>query len=262
MARETGKLPSAADFAHTPSKKITWERLMAFLNPSRLEHPQIAQRLALFAMYGPSDDEGFLRAGYLGRHKLADFEVDRMARECYEAELIKLLNRPKDILTVIVAELLPKALDFQYKEKDVEELFACITRDPEGFMHFSDLQRVITTDFHRRLTSVIDSSKSPAKPGNDGLPFQSAQASRLTAVCRKKKLLPNQEFEVLSSKLHRGATLIASLEEQNMSASLSANVQLIRRLGPTHDRWDRYCAVRQGAVLTTHNRRLAKLKAP
>ncbi|KAF4716535.1 hypothetical protein FOZ63_033540, partial [Perkinsus olseni] len=245
-----------------PSEKITWKRLMAFLNPSRLEHPHISQRLALFALYGPSDEEGFLRGGYLGRHKVADFEIDRMARECYETELIRMLNRPKDTLTVIVAELMPKALDVQYTEKDVKELLACITRDPDGYMQFSDLQPVIINDFHRRLREVIERSHSPATTGNDGLPFQSAQASRLTAVCRKKKLLPNQEFEVLSSKLHRGSTLIAPLEEQNKSESLSANVQLIRGLGPTHDRWDRYCAIRQGAVLTGHNRRLVKLHAP
>lgn len=41
---------------------------------------------------------------------------------------------------VIVAELLPKALDLEYTEKDVETLLARTTRDSDGHMQFSDLQ--------------------------------------------------------------------------------------------------------------------------
>mmetsp|Transcript_22866 Transcript_22866/g.41437 ORF Transcript_22866/g.41437 Transcript_22866/m.41437 type:complete len:372 (-) Transcript_22866:127-1242(-) len=49
----------------------------------------------------------------------------------------------------------------------------------------------------------------------------------------------------VSKKLNAYSTLCGSLEDQSMTEELRQNVMLCRGLGPLHDRWDRYCALRR-----------------
>merc|ERR1719253_1438031 len=67
----------------------------------------------------------------------------------------------------------------------------------------------------------------------------------LMEVTRRKKISEPEEQLSRLKKLQSGCTLIAGLEEQNLTNSLTANVQLIRGLGSVSDRWDRYCALRR-----------------
>merc|ERR1712183_1251612 len=49
--------------------------LRQFLCPSTLENPDVVGRLELFAEYGPTDDDGFLRGGVGGRRSHTDLEI-------------------------------------------------------------------------------------------------------------------------------------------------------------------------------------------
>merc|ERR1712224_879724 len=103
---------------------------------------------------------------------------------------------------------------------------------------------VVLKDQMRRLKTlvhggnIVPETRFPIK-------YQTKPGKILTKICKKKKLLPPQEFMVKTKMLHSSAALIAPVEMQNLSSQISSNIQLLRGVGDIDDRWDRYCAIRQ-----------------
>lgn len=218
--------------------------LMKFLFPAHLEHPESTGRLDVFAHYGPVDEEGHLRGGPLGNHIHADLEIRQMIKELNRETLLALLGRPRETVETMIQELLPKAVAHHYTEREIFALFGGVSEDENGRRSFADLQRVVLADQRRRLLTLIRGGEI-FRASRKAIPFQTRPAEILTTMTRKSKLLPCQEFIVLSKKLHAQAGLIAPLEQQNLSQQLAANVQLTTGLGDVNDRWDRYCALRR-----------------
>jgi hypothetical protein len=218
--------------------------LMKFLFPSHLEHPESTGRLDIFAHYGSVDEDGYLRGGSQGNHIHTDLEIRQMIKELNRETLLGLLGRPRETVETMINELLPKAIAHHYTEREVNVLFGGVSEDENGRRSFADLQRVVLADQRRRLLTLIRGGEI-FRSSRKAIPYQTKPAEILTAMTRKTKLLPNQEFIVRTKKLHAQAQLIAPLEQQNLSQQLAANVQLTTGLGDVNDRWDRYCALRR-----------------
>ena len=91
------------------NKGVLMSSLMHFLFPAHLEHPESTGRLDVFAYYGPCDDAGNLRGGFLGRHCHTDLEVRHMIWKLNRETLESLFTQPKETIATMVNELLPKA---------------------------------------------------------------------------------------------------------------------------------------------------------
>merc|ERR1719326_1484561 len=230
--------------AHQQIPGVNMAALMKFLFPAHLEHPESTGRLDVFGHFGSVDENGYLRGGPKGNHIHTDLEIRQMIKELNREQLLALLGRPKETVETMIAELLPKAVAHHYTEREIQVLFGGVSEDENGRRSFADLQRVVLADQRRRLLTLIrggEISRSLRMP----IPYQTKPAEMLTAMCRKPKLLPNQEFIVRTKNLHAQAQLIAPLEQQNLSQQLAANVQLVTGLGNCNDRWDRYCSLRK-----------------
>jgi len=217
--------------------------LMAFLFPPHLSNPESTGRLDLFAYYGPSDENGQLHGGWNGHHVHTDLEIRQMIKELNREQLYSLVARPRETVETMINEILPKAVAHTYTEKEIIRMFRVISPDDSGHYKFYDMQKVILADQRRRLLMLIkggEISKTTRRP----IPFQTMPGKILTEITTRKKLRPNEETVARGKKMQI-CTLIAPLEQQNLSNALQANVSLLRPVGDVDDRWDRYCAVRR-----------------
>lgn len=217
--------------------------LLAFLFPSHLSNPESTGRLDLFAYYGPCDENGQLHGGWNGHHIHTDLEIRQMVTELNREQLYSLVARPRETVETMINEILPKAVHHCYTEKEIHRMFRCISPDDDGFYKFFDMQKVILADQRRRLLTLIkggEISKTTRRP----IPFQTLPGKILTEITTRKKLRPNEEI-ISRGKKMQNCTLIAPLEQQNLSNALTANVSLLRPFGDVDDRWDRYCAIRR-----------------
>lgn len=229
---------------HKDQKGVTMDSLMAFLFPEHLSNPESSGRLDLFAHFGPCDDDGLLHGGWNGHHIHTDLEIKHMITELNREELYRLLSRPRDTVTTMVNELLPKAVGHHYTRKEIMRLFNGISPAESGRYDFLKMQNVILADQNRRILTLIgggEISKSTRRP----IPHQTKPGKILTEITTRKKLRPNEEIIAHGKRLHGSSGLIAPLEQQNLSEHLRANVALLRPLGDVDDHWDRYCAIRK-----------------
>lgn len=154
-----------------------------------------------------------------------------------------LFARPKETVEIVVKEILPHAIHHTYTENEIKRIISSVSENAEGRLEFRQLQDVILKDQRRRLLTLMEGGNI-TKAIRKQLPFQTKPTKILGTMLRKKKLLPPQEFNVKTKRLHSGAGLIAPVEMQNLSSQLSANILLLRDVGKTNDRWDRYSALR------------------
>ncbi|CAD7932632.1 unnamed protein product [Amoebophrya sp. A120] len=221
-----------------------------FLFPPTLEQPESTGRLDVFGHFGPVDDNGFLRGGCANRHKVCDHEIKKLIVSLNETLLYQLFEpKPKDTVKVVVDEILPKAVSHCYTEKEIKRLISPVAKDIEGRLPFSEVQDIILKDQRRRLLILIDGGSITAETRKQ-IPFQTVPTKILTRITQKKKLLPPQEFNYKAKLLNGSAALIAPVEMQNLSSQLSNNILLLRGVGSTTDKWDRYCALRQTGKAT------------
>merc|ERR1719326_2570672 len=183
--------------AHQQIPGVNMAALMKFLFPAHLEHPESTGRLDVFGHFGSVDENGYLRGGPKGNHIHTDLEIRQMIKELNREQLLALLGRPKETVETMIQELLPKAIAHHYTEREIVVLFGGVSEDENGRRSFADLQRVVLADQRRRLLTLI-------------------RGGEIFRASRKAKLLPNQEFIVLTKKLHAQAGLIAPLEQQNL----------------------------------------------
>lgn len=223
---------------------VSLEALNRFLFPPHLEHPESTGRLDLFAYYGPVSTEGTLNGGPGGTHRHTDLEIRQMITELNLKQLYKILARPRETVQTIVQEMLPKAVAHHYTARDVQKMFSGLEADDQGCYRFSEMQDVILADQKRRLVTLVEGGEIQ-KTARRAIPFQSRPQEILGTVMTKKKLKPCEDAVVLHKRMNRFAGLVAPLEQQNLSAQINANTQLVRPAGSVNDRWDRYCAVRR-----------------
>uniref|UniRef100_A0A0G4H9U8 EF-hand domain-containing protein n=1 Tax=Chromera velia CCMP2878 TaxID=1169474 RepID=A0A0G4H9U8_9ALVE len=124
---------------HTPptfATQVDFPLLFKFLFPPSLEYPESTGRLDLFALYGPLDTEGQLRAGPQGFHVVQHYEI---------------------------------------KAEGIRRLFNSTPRDNDGYMQFEDLQRVILADLRQRMLTLIDGGEITTPPPPP-IPYQSEPA--------------------------------------------------------------------------------------
>ena len=72
-------------------RKSHWvnvDDLFTFLFPPGMQHPRSTGRLIVFGEYGPFADDGTLRAGWRGRHRITDRELKTMIDEIEREDLI------------------------------------------------------------------------------------------------------------------------------------------------------------------------------
>eukprot|EP00919_Chromeraceae_sp_WS-2016_P065209 GHVR01154347.1.p1 GENE.GHVR01154347.1~~GHVR01154347.1.p1 ORF type:complete len:257 (-),score=53.57 GHVR01154347.1:222-992(-) len=230
------------------------EILFKFLFPPTLEHPESTGRLDLFARYGPLDFNGQLRAGAQGFHVVCNHEIKGMVKELYREELFRLLARPRETVAVVMESLLKKALKHVYSREELRLMFANTPQDSQGKMTFADIQKVILSDFGRRMDTLIQGgtlSPSIIRP----LPYQSKQAEILSSLQKKKKLEPPEEFLVSTHLLHQNTSQITTIGEVNNAQSMKLNTRILRDKGGVDDAWDRYCCIRgslRGTYVTPH----------
>jgi len=190
------------------------------------------------------DDQGNLRAGPQGKHIMSHLEIRQMILEVNREQLYSLLARQRETVETVVKELLPKATGHHYTEMEVQQLFSGITQTTDGRAKFAELQKVVMDDQRRRLVTLLEGG-SITRAKREPIPYQTKPAQVLRKMTTKPKLLPCQEFMATMKRLHGNGTLIAPIEQQNMSGQMASNVMLVRNLGLPNDRWDRYCGIRQ-----------------
>lgn len=237
---------SLAGTVARPSKSVRWTQLENFLFPSNLEHPESTGRLELFARYGPLDDAGRLHGGRGGKHVHTDGEIRLMIKNELREALFSVISKPRNVAELIVEQLLPIAISHNYTMSEIKQLLAGVVLESDGQMNFAELQEVILENQQHRLKLLVKKgAKALLKERGPVVPYQNAAADTLLQVTRKKGLTYPEEQLSLRKKLSTTCTLIAGLEEQNLTTSLRANVQLTRGLGSVGDKWDRYCALRR-----------------
>ncbi|CAK0839510.1 unnamed protein product [Prorocentrum cordatum] len=209
-----------------PSSGVTWSQLQNFLFPANLEHPESTGRLELFAQHGPVDQSSRLRGGRGGKHVHTDAEIRLMIKNETREALFAVIGKPRDTA-------------------EIKHILKDVPVGSSGQMDFADLQDAILANQQRRLKALVKHRGGVVKERGPVVPYQSAAADALMEVTRRKKVSHPEEQLARLKKLQSGCTLIAGLEEQNLTNSLTANVQLIRGLGSVSDRWDRYCALRR-----------------
>lgn len=229
-----------------PSSGVTWSRLQNFLFPANLEHPESTGRLELFAHHGPVDENSRLRGGRGGKHMHTDAEIRLMIKNETREALFAVIDKPRDTARVVVDQLLPVALLHNYTLSEIKQILKDVPVGSNGQMDFADIQDAILANQQRRLKALVkDRGRGVLKERGPVVPYQSMAADALMEVTRRKKVSYPEEQLSRLKKLQSGCTLIAGLEEQNLTNSLTANVQLIRGHGSVSDRWDRYCALRR-----------------
>jgi hypothetical protein len=245
-----GSAASAAGFAGTGGRGgVTDQQLMLFLFPSSLEHPESTGRLELFARYGPTDAQGRLHNVHAGGSRAnSDLEIRLMVEHEVRERLFGLFKKPRDTVEVIVDSILPVALSQNYTRDEVSHLLRGVARDGDGNMEFANeqgtgLQQVILANQRRRLQAILKDGVAKKERG-PRVAFQNKAAEILLKSTQKKKQNEQEEMHTKQKRL-TSCTLIASLEEQNLSSQLMANVVLMRNPGDVDDKWDRYCAMRR-----------------
>mmetsp|Transcript_11161 Transcript_11161/g.20284 ORF Transcript_11161/g.20284 Transcript_11161/m.20284 type:complete len:308 (+) Transcript_11161:58-981(+) len=223
---------------------VSWSALMRFLFPLNLEHPESTGRLELFARYGPVDEEGRLHGGIGGSHVHTDLEIHQMIIEQCRERLFELVTKPRDVSEVVVEQLLPIAMTYQYTEAEVQKLLKKVPRDRSQRMEFAAMQDAILAEQTRRLQAVVAGGPGKKERGIR-VPFQSEPQHILMAVTRRKKRNHLEERVNMEKRLGSYTTLLAGLEDNNRTDQIVANVTLCRRPGDIDDRWDRYCAIRR-----------------
>lgn len=230
--------------------------LMRFLCPQSLEQPQITGRLELFARYGPVDEDGCLRGGIRGGHKISDREIRLMVEANTREALFAASTKPRCTTEVIVDLVLPIAMSHNYTISEVKRMLREVSVDPLGRLDFAASQRVILQAQRQRLKPFLHDSESGRGHGRSPRgPFQSKQAAALTTVMRKTKLSEPEETLCKEKRLHAYSTLVAGMEDQHKGSVLQGNVRLCRDLGKTSDRWDRYCSLRNSGKASYVNAR-------
>jgi len=199
-------------------------------------------RLELFARYGPVDDDGRLRGGISGSHVHTNGEISQMITWSTREALFALFTKPRSTVEVVVEMLLPIAMKHHYTAAEVKKMLREVSTDAEGRMDFPALQHIILDRQKKRLQALKDGMSKTGSAHR--VPFQSKPAHHLTAVMRRKKHTEPEEALYNHKRLHGYATLVARMEDQNLSKNILANVRICRDRGDASDRWDRYCSVR------------------
>jgi len=229
---------------------VAMHALQQFLFPSTQENPDAVGRLELFAKYGPSDEDGFLRGGVSGAHIHSDDEIKVMIEHNCRETMYSLFRKPRDTVESMVDTLTPLALAQKYTPADVKRVLKGVPTETNGRMDFSTLQRTILESQRQRLMILVRRAEGgkPLAPPAERLPrvpFQSKSAATLMEITTRKKYTDVQAEINYSKRLHSYSGLIASLEDQGQTAQLKANALLVRGPGDVNDRFDRYCAVRR-----------------
>lgn len=218
--------------------------------PEHLEHPESTGRLEVFARFGPADEEGQLRGGIGGSHVHTDFEIRQMIAHNTKEVLYSLFKRPRDQVEVLVASLIPRALEENLTKLEVKKLLRDVPIDESGRMPFNAFQDHVLASQRKRLQALVDDAGAGRLGGKKErgpkIPFQSKPAAALLSVTQKKKLCGPEESYAMGKRLNAYTTLLSTLEDQQGKADqIYNNVMLCRTQGDVTDRWDRYCAVRR-----------------
>jgi hypothetical protein len=138
--------------------KVDLEKLLKFIFPSDLQHPQAAGRLFAFAFNGPLDDKGQLRVGEKGKRVLMDYELEGMCQQFEREDIISIyLHKGGQLgsLTSREQENIISQADGHLKKakgnamlprlnrKDIISLLDDLRRDEFGFFSFHEAQSVI-----------------------------------------------------------------------------------------------------------------------
>eukprot|EP00931_Biecheleriopsis_adriatica_P093616 TRINITY_DN67340_c0_g1_i1.p1 TRINITY_DN67340_c0_g1~~TRINITY_DN67340_c0_g1_i1.p1 ORF type:complete len:373 (+),score=80.09 TRINITY_DN67340_c0_g1_i1:99-1121(+) len=247
--------PASKDIRSTMSRWVNQAQLMLFVFPSTLEHPESTGRLELFARYGPVDADGKLRGGIAGSHVHTDLEIRHMIHHEVREMLFALFKKPRETVEVIVDGLMPVAMAQNYTWAEIKQMLKpCYTeaaKRGDDKLDFGHMQKIILENQKHRLQALLKDGKAALKERGPVVPYQSSAAAKLAVPTNhgrkelKKDLNQQEEQMYRQRRLHRFATLVAGLEDQNLQSQVTGNVALCRDLGGLDDRWDRYCAVRR-----------------
>jgi len=229
----------AVDSASTGNGTDVWlAALQRFLFPAGVQSPDVVGRLEVYALYGPSDDEGFLRGGVRGSHVHSDSEIRLMMEDLTREALFKLCGGQEHM----VQSLLPVARSQQYTWADVQRILRGVYTPC-----FSEVQRAILESQTERLLKLISRARgglpiSPPRESKPRVPYQSRSVTQEKTIAQKEKLSPTQHADRL---LHSYTWQMTSGGGQAPAAELRSNTWLVRGPGDVDDRWDRYCATRR-----------------
>jgi len=221
---------------------------MRFTFPPNQEHAESLGRLELFARYGPTDEEGQLRGGISGSHVHTDGEIHKMIEHNTREAFFSLVKKPRTQAEIIVADILPTALQENITKGEIRKLLQNVFKDESGRMNFTGLQDVVMANLRNRLQVIMQNYSRLARGKERGpkVPFQCKQEAALMAITRKKKMNIPEENYAQEKRLHAFSTSLALLEDcRDKALQINLNVTLCRHRGDTTDRWDRYCSVRR-----------------
>merc|ERR1719401_1541078 len=121
----------------------------------------------------------------------------------------------------------------QYTPAEVKKMLRGVKTDglvPPRY-DFHELQRVILQSQRERLQALLKDGTLEKERG-PRVPFQNeAGAILMSTVANKKKLNPQEEQFAKEKRLAKYCTLIASMEDQNLSNQLATNNMIARPLG-------------------------------
>lgn len=133
--------------------------LMKFLFPKHLQHPFTAERLFIFAFYGPPDEFGQMRTGFKQNRILGDYELEAMCKQLEREDIIQTyLHKKKDfgLLSSKEQEMIVAQADAHMKkakgkamlpplsQSDIMDLLKGINSNSNGFMNFHELQNLVS----------------------------------------------------------------------------------------------------------------------
>ncbi|KAE9327381.1 hypothetical protein PR003_g16029 [Phytophthora rubi] len=219
------------------------DQLLNFLFPEHLQHPNSAGRLFVFGLYGPLDAHSRLRSGEKGLHVVTDRELTTMSARMEREDILAVygmcsLSQEEEEEVVRQVDYLLKRFP-QYTPRDIEALFAPLSRDSDGSMSFHDMQRAVLKERLRRVVCMKE-RLHPALAE----PVRNQFARALTRLAAKKDGglvngapssfflkdvgATNVEDAVLVSRLLSArAFQICQMEDGN-SPELTQNVRLLR----------------------------------
>lgn len=230
------------------------DQLLDFLFPKHLQHPNSAGRLFVFGLYGPLDAHSRLRSGESGLHVVTDRELTTMSARMEREDILAVygmcsLSQEEEEEVVRQVDHLLKRFP-QYTPRDIETLFAPLSRDSDGLMSFHDMQRAVMKERLRRVLCMKE-RLHPALAE----PLLNQFARTLTRQTTAKVVngAPSSLFlkdvgatnvenaALVSRLLSTRAFQICQMEDGN-SPSLTQNVRLVRpdkehKLVP----WDHNC---------------------
>lgn len=230
------------------------DQLLDFLFPKHLQHPNSAGRLFVFGLYGPLDAHSRLRSGESGLHAVTDRELTTMSARMEREDILAVygmcsLSQEEEEEVVRQVDHLLKRFP-QYTPRDIETLFAPLSRDSDGLMSFHDMQRAVMKERLRRVLCMKE-RLHPALAE----PLRNQFARTLTRQTTAKVVngAPSSLFlkdvgatnvenaALVSRLLSTRAFQICQMEDGN-SPSLTQNVRLVRpdkehKLVP----WDHNC---------------------